>query len=77
MAVCGVRIEPVYELENACSVPRIVLEGGITINGSLGHEAESLTLGFSLSFLPQGVHSNKQTRLAFIRFDAFFRRGRG
>ena len=37
------------------------LEGGVTINASLGCKAKSLMKGYPLSFLREGIHSKEQT----------------
>ena len=36
------------------------LEEGVTINGSPGPVDDALMMGYSISFLQEGVHSNKQ-----------------
>ena len=56
---CGVRINLAQGSINVCSIPRIKLEGGVSIKASPGCESKSLILGYPFAFLRDGVHSNK------------------
>ena len=64
-------LTPAKEVRNVCSVPRIDLEGGITINKSPEYKAKSLVMGYLLSFFREGGHSNKQTPALTMEDESF------